>query len=349
MEILKKGLRIVIFLGIGILFIWLSVRELNDEQINSIFENINTVFNTRGVIFILLSMGFNLLAHYIRTLRNILLIHPLGYKPRKSITFYSVLVCYSANLAVPRLGEVLRCTFLQRYEKIPFQKTFGTIVTERIIDLLAWMLILFVAILLNTQLVTTLELNSTTGETLGMWAQNKCSLLLDNYLLLAGMAVAGIGGIFAIYKTKNTWSKWPFFDKITHFFGGLWAGIISLKKAERPGLFLFYTFLLWFLYYMSTYACFFAFDFLDGLGPMPAFVVLAMSTVAFIVAQGGLGVYPVLVAGILMMYGVEYTQGLAAGWVGWTAQTILVLLGGAISMILVSISKRKMKDGEISQ
>ncbi len=341
MSQLKKALQLLLFLGIGVLFIWLSVRNLTEEQIDTIFTDMANVFNARGLFFIALSIMMGMLAFWFRALRNKLMLEALGYTPRTSITLYSVTVAYAANLAVPRLGEVLRCTFIQQYDKIPFQKTFGTIVTERIFDLLAWLLILLTAVLLNTEILSNLIIDPEKGISLGTWLSNTWSSLLNQSFLLAGMAIAGLLLIFAMYKTKERWGKIAIFAKISSIFIGIWEGLISIKDLHRPSLFIFYTVALWLCYFLGTYLCFFAFDYLGQLGPMPAFVVLAVSTVAFIIAQGGLGVYPVIVAGVLMLYGVEYTQGLAAGWIGWSSQTLLSLVGGLVSLLLVSLSKRK--------
>ena len=139
-EKIKKLIQLLIFLGLGVFFIWLSIKDLSPEDITSIKESAAQVKEGHSWIFLLLSAFFLLVAHYVRAVRSVLLIEPLNYKVRNSISFYAVLVCYFSNLAIPRIGEFLRCTFLQRYERVPFQKSLGTIVTERAIDLILFLL-----------------------------------------------------------------------------------------------------------------------------------------------------------------------------------------------------------------
>jgi hypothetical protein len=120
---------------------------------------------------------------------------------------------------------------------------------------------------------------------------------------------------------------------------GLWQGLISIKDLKQPYLFIIYTVAIWLFYFLGTFLCFFAFDFLQPLGPMPAFVVLVAGSIGFMATQGGLGAYPLVVAGILVLYNVEYAQGLAAGWIGWSAQTLMILIVGLAVLILASFLK----------
>lgn len=341
-DLIKKIAQLLIFLGLGILFIWLSVKDLTPDDIQTIKKSISQVNNPVSWTFLLLSLLAGASAHYFRSLRSILLIEPLHYKVRKSMSFYAVMVGYLANLAFPRLGEVLRCTFLQRYEKVPFQKALGTIVTERAIDLILWIILFFTAILLNTSMLSHLIINKEEGISLGMWIENTGKSLLTNYYLYLIIAVIVILGI-VIYITRHKWGKISFFVKVKHIFVGIWQGLISIKDVKHPFLFVFYTIMIWVAYFFGTYLCFFAFDFLSGLGPMAGFAVLVFGSIGFMIAQGGLGAYPLIVAGTLVLYGIDYNEALAAGWVGWSVQTVMILIFGFGSLILASISSRKEK------
>lgn len=124
--------------------------------------------------------------------------------------------------------------------------------------------------------------------------------------------------------------------KIRNFFVGIWQGFISIKDLPRPWHYILWTIGMWIAYFFGTYFCFLAFPYLIPAGPGAAFAVLVFSTIAFMVAQGGLGAYPLMTAGVLFMYNIEYTQGLAAGWVGWLLQTVVVLVIGFLSLILAS-------------
>lgn len=337
---LSKIIQLIIFLGIGIFFVWISIKDLTPEDIQSIKESASKINNPVSWLFIILSLLTGAFSHYIRGLRSVILIEPLGYKVRKNMSFYSVMVCYLANLAFPRLGEVLRCTFLQRYERVPFQKSLGTVVTERAIDAICWLIMLVIVILLNTGLLTELIIDKETGITFGVWLQNKwASLIGNNVLFILGGAFVVLSVI--IYVTRKHWKKVSFFVKIRNFFTGIIQGLLSIKDLKKPLYFILYTILLWVFYFLGVYFCFFAFDYLASLGPFPAFTVLIFGSLGFMIAQGGLGAYPLIVAGVLVLYGIEYSAGLAAGWIGWAVQTVMVIVLGIASLVIASMKERK--------
>ncbi|MBO4654161.1 MAG: flippase-like domain-containing protein [Bacteroidales bacterium] len=340
---LKSVIQLIIFLSIGVFFIWLSLRGMTADDYGKIKEVIVSINNPKSWFFIICSMLTGAVAHYVRALRNIEMIRPLGYEVRKSMGFFSVMVCYFANLGLPRAGEVLRCVFLQKYERVPFQKSLGTVVTERAFDIVCWLVLLIVVIVLNTALLSQVVMDEQTGITLGETLQLKISSMLINYKIYIILGVLAILGVI-VYKTRAQWGKISFFVKIRNFFVGIWQGLVSIKDLKKPWLFVFYTVLMWFLYFFGTYVCFFAFDFLRDLGPAPAFTVLVLSTVAFMVAQGGLGAYPWMVAQVLLLYGVAKEAGLAAGWIGWLGQTVMIIVFGIASLIIASFMKEQNLD-----
>ncbi|MDL2231059.1 flippase-like domain-containing protein [Bacteroidales bacterium OttesenSCG-928-L19] len=341
-KITKQVLQLLLFLGIGIFFVWLSVKDLTSEDWEMIRESASSVNNPRSWTFLMLSLIAGALAHFFRALRSILLLEPLGYKVRTSMSFYAVMVCYLANLAFPRLGEVLRPTFLQRYERVPFQKSLGTIVTERALDMIIWVVLMLVIILLNSTILSDLIVDKENGLSLGMWFQEKGNDMLTNHFLYIIVAVVIILAI-VIWMTRKKWGKIPFFVKIKHFFIDMWHGLISIKDLKNPLLFIFYTLMIWVAYFLGTYLCFFAFDFLSDLGLLAAFTVLVVGSIGFMIAQGGLGAYPWIVANVLVLYKIDLGAGLAAGWIGWTVQTAMILIFGFASLILASLTSRKEK------
>jgi len=339
----KKIVQLIIFLSLGIFFIWFSVKDLSPEDVETIRISAEGVLNPKSLFFIFLSMACGAVAHYFRALRNILLIDPLGYHVRRTTAFYSIMTCYLANLAVPRLGEVLRCTLIQRYDQVPFQKSFGTVVVDRAFDLLVFGMLFILIIFLNKQLLSKLIIDKHDGITLGVWMDEKLMVLWTmKYLIvsiLIGLVVILL--IFRHIKTMRRTSKKEskIVGKIKNIATGLWQGLISIKDLQKPYLFIIYTIGIWVFYYLGIYLCFFAFDFLQNLGFMPAFVVMVVGTIGFIISQAGLGAYPLIVAGILALYGVDYAQGLAAGWIGWSAQQLMVLIVGFTTLILASFLK----------
>ena len=340
---LKNIIQLLIFLGLGVFFIWLSVKDLSKEDLDIIKQSAMQVNNPVSWTFLVLSMLSLATSHFFRSLRSVLLIEPLNYKIRTSMSFYAVMVCYLANLALPRLGEVLRCTFLQRYEKVPFQKSLGTIVTERVIDLTIFLIIFILAIFLNTGVLSNLIINQDTGVSLGEWMNTKIVSMASNhtlYLLAGGVVLF----IILIYLTRKQLMKIPFMTKVKNVLIGIWQGLISIKDVKKPFLFVLYTLLIWVFYFFGTYTCFFAFDFLSQLGFIPAFSCLAFGAIGFMIAQGGLGAYPLIIAGTLVLYGVDYNAGLAAGWIGWSTQTLMVIIFGFISLLLASFAGQKSSE-----
>ena len=134
--------KFVFFLGLGILIIWLSVRNLTLAEKDEIIHS----FRIANYNWVFLAILLGILSHVLRSLRWMIFFEPMGYHPSFKNTFYAVMVGYFANMAFPRLGEVTRCGILAKYEKIPFNKSFGTVVTERALDLIIFFLLFLLTI-----------------------------------------------------------------------------------------------------------------------------------------------------------------------------------------------------------
>lgn len=338
-KILKDILKTLLFVGLGVFFIWLSVKDLSKEDIHMIFTSMALVNNPQGWLFIGLSVLAIVAADLIRAARAELLLKSIHYRPRFSMMFYSVMVCYIANLALPRLGEILRCTFLQRYENIPFQKSLGTVILERAVDVVCWLFLLIIALLLNNGLLSNLIVDQSQQLTLEEWFAQKGLSYVGNYLLYIIIGVIVLL-IVVIRLTRNWWQKRPALVKVANFFKGIWRGFVSIKDIPNPWHFVFWTVAMWICYYLGVYCFFHALPYLNHIGPGAAFTVLIFGTIAFMISQGGLGSYPLITAGIVMLYGIPYTQGLAAGWIGWILQTAVSLILGLFSLVATSFYKR---------
>ena len=304
-----------------------------------IFSSMALVNNPRGWFFITLSVIAIVAADLIRAERARLLLNSIQYKPRFSMMFYSVMVCYIANLALPRLGEILRCSFLQRYENVPFQKSLGTVILERAVDVVCWLFLLIIALLLNNGLLSQLIVDQSTQMTLQDWFAAKGLSYLGNYLLYIILIIIALL-IVLIRITRTWWQKKPALVKVADFFKGIWRGFISIKDLPNPWYFVFWTVAMWLCYFLGVFLFFNALPYLQHIGPGAAFTVLVFGTIAFMISQGGLGAYPLITAGIVMLYGISYTQGLAAGWIGWILQTAVSLILGLFSLIVTSFYKR---------
>lgn len=338
-ELLKKVLKFILFVGVGVFFVWISIRKLSAEDVAHLKESARQVTKGTAWVFLFLAYLAGAVSNYIRALRQRQLLQPLGYETRRSMVFYSVMVCYLANYVFPRLGEVLRCTFLQRYEKVPFEKSLGTVVTERAVDFIIMIFIFIAAFLLNTGLMDSLHIGDLTlRETLhakidGMVSNHTLYIVIGAFILLVAL----------IIFTRKWWSKVALFVKIKDFFVGIWQGLISIKDVRRPWLFIFYSLLIWVLWVLETVFCFQAFDYLSGYTFVMMFTVFAMGNIGFLIGPGGIGTYPLIVAAMIVLYsGAEmYAPGLATGWIAWGVQTVQVLILGLFSLAATALMKRK--------
>jgi hypothetical protein len=337
---LKTIIQFVIFVGLGFFFIWLSLRSLDKEDIRMIFDSMSMINNPFSWFLLVMAALLALFADFARAVRGRLLLETLGYKIRYSMSFYSVMVCYMANLALPRLGEILRCSFLQRFENVPFQKSLGTVVTERAVDIICWIVLLVVAVAMNTSMLSEVVVDQDTQMTVRMWMEQKGLSILSNYFIF--ILIAFFVALYFLFRlTRKWWSHIAWMMKVRSFLVGIWQGVVSIKDLPHPGRYVLWTFIMWIAYFLGTYSCILALPFLSHAGPGAAFSVLIFGTIAFMISQGGLGSYPLITAGILVLYGVSYTQGLAGGWIGWILQTAVSIGFGLLSLVAASFYKKK--------
>ncbi len=328
--------KVIFFLGLGVFFIWIFVRQLTPTQIDEIFDNIQKA----KYEWLVVSLVFGMMSHLARSLRSKLMLEPMGYSPSVANSFYAVMVGYLANLAVPRLGEILRCTFLQRYEKIPFQKTFGTIVAERAIDLAIFFSLFLLVFWIEFERIHDYVDKRVFGPLFGDSGDSN-SMLKYTFIAIC------IVGIILWFVFRKRLRKIRLIQKLEQLALGFWHGMLSVTKIKKKGLFIFYTAMIWVGYFLMTYACFFAFDGLANLTPMAAFTCLVFGTVAFMLVQGGIGLYPVIIAETLSLYGAPETLGYAAGWAGWTVQELMIVIFGTLSLIIVAFNKKTKDENKL--
>ncbi len=325
--------KIIFFLSLGVFFIWIFIRQLTKEQIDEIFDNIQKAKYEWLVVSLLLGM----VSHFARSIRSKLMLEPLGYNPSVANSFYAVMVGYLANLAIPRLGEFLRCTFLQRYEKIPFQKTFGTIIAERAIDLAIFFALFLIVFWIEFERIHEYVDQRVLNPLFG----NSDS---SNSIVKIALILGFVAAMLCWFLFRKRLRKYRLINKLEQLMIGFWHGMLSVTKIKKRALFITYTAIIWIGYFLMTYVCFFAFDGLANLTPMAAFTCLVFGTVAFMLVQGGIGLYPVIIAETLSLYGTSDTLGYAAGWVGWTIQEFMIVIFGTLSLIIVAFHKKSKDD-----
>ncbi|MBO4581923.1 MAG: flippase-like domain-containing protein [Bacteroidales bacterium] len=330
---IKDIVKLILFLCLGVFFVWFSVKDLTAEQRAEIWKNIQYVFVSHKWIYLLICALIGYVSVWLRGIRSVLMINPLGYKMRYSSAYHSVCICYLANMAIPRLGEILRCTVLQKYEKVPFQKSLGTVVTERVIDvLICGLMFLFALVLESDKIIQIL-----TGNHVGANIMHMLSGWGKYVILLALLLMCVI-----IYLLRRRIARFGIVQKMKKILMEFWEGMLSIRKISQPLLFVIYSLLIWLCYYFMFFFALFAFPEVMSLGSdiwLLSLSAVVIGTVGFAIAQGGLGAYPWLISIVMALYGISSEVGLALGWVVWSTESVLYLLIGIISLVIISLKK----------
>jgi uncharacterized protein (TIRG00374 family) len=332
----KDILKLIIFLSLGVFFIWLSVKDLSPEQRSMIITNAKEVFQGNRWVYLLLCVFIGFLSVLFRGLRSVLMLEPLGYKVSKVNSYHAVMIGYLANFAFPRLGEIIRCTVLQTYEKVPFQKTLGTVITERVLDVLLAGLLFLLAFYVEYDKLINLFSGTNLSETIMEMLSGTGKYIAIGIVLLI---------IIIIYALRKKIANLPIYQKVVKIIKEFWEGLISIKKMKRPVLFIMYSLAIWLCFYLMFYVCAFAFPDMVALGPkqmvLASLSCVVIGTVGFVIAQGGLGAYPLLISMVLLLYGIPEESGLAVGWVVWATETLMYLVLGLASILLLLFQKKK--------
>jgi uncharacterized protein (TIRG00374 family) len=329
---LSTILQYLFFLGLGIFLVWWSIRELtvaDKFQIKQALQRARywLVIPVFAILF---------LSHYVRGMRWRLLMEPMGYMPSMTNTFFAVMIGYLANQAVPRLGEVLKCTVLARYEKIPADKLVGTIILERIIDAITLLLIFGITLAIQPGLYTQIM------DTFFTSSKEKDVEKMPGWVLLLIIIgiIAFLIGLWMIIKKKNLRDVGALFKKIL---SRIWQGISAIQHLRKRGLFIFLTLVLWSLYLVGGLLGFHALQETSHYGIREAFTVLSAGSVGMIVTPGGIGAYAYILEKTMQLYGLPKGIALAFGWLLWLAQTVVILIGGLISFVAIPWYNKKIR------
>ena len=329
---LKTILQYSFFLGLGIFLVWWSVKDLTGED----RSHIRTALKNAKYWLIIPVFCVLFLSHYVRARRWRLLIDPLGYKPKQRNVFFAVMIGYLANQAVPRLGEVLKCTVLARYEKVPADKLVGTIILERIIDAVTLLMIFGITIVIQPGIYSQL-VDVVFNSTEQTEAKNVSSTLITG--IVVGIIVLAI----AIWMLDKKKTFKDLFNIGKRIWLSVWQGLSAIQHLKRRWLFIGLTVVLWSLYLAGGYLGFLAFQETSGYGIKEAFTVLSAGSIGMIITPGGIGAYAYLIQKTMQVYGLNEGIALAFGWVLWLAQTVVILIGGLISFVLLPYYNKSQK------
>ena len=323
-------------LGLGILLIWYIYKDLSAEDKNHIAD----AFRNANYWWILLSVFIGVLSHISRAYRWLILLNHMGYQPRLSNSFFSVMIGYIANLAFPRLGEVSRCAVMGKYEKIPFEKLFGTVLAERIIDMIMLFLITLFTILFQLTLLGNFLNEEVIIPLQAKFAGDNSGISLKTIVILSLTGLIIITFFLFKSKMKNIYTK------VREMMLGFAEGLRTVFAIKRKGAFIFHTLLIWALYFLMLYVCFFSLEETKNVSLWGVLSAFVFGSFGIIAVQGGIGAYPAIVTKTLMLFGIAKTIGFAFGWIAWTGQFVMILVFGVISLIFLPITNKKVDQDE---
>ncbi len=304
---------------------WYVYRNYDMQEIQ------RTLKNGVNYWWILLSMIAGLASHFSRTIRWQMLIEPIEKKTKLSNTFFAVMVGYFANLLIPRMGEISRCGVLSRYEKISVTRLIGTVVVERLIDviMLFFCLLLVLAIQFNIVsdfLLKNTDLTKFSSIFYSVWTY----AFIASLVLLFKIFQKRFARTSPYMKLKGLWSKFA-------------EGFFAIKNLKNKWLFIFHTLFIWCMYFLMIYVCFFGFNFTSHLSPLAGLAAFVLGSLGMVApVQGGMGPWHFMVIATLQMYGISQTEGAAFALVVWSALNAMIVITGIVSLILLPVINRKM-------
>ena len=316
---LKKTLQLVLPLLLGIFLCWYAFAQFSTEELALIKEQ----FLKADYSYLWLSVAMGFLSHVSRGIRWQYTLASMHYFPKRYNLVLAVFIGYLLNLTVPRSGEVSRALLINRYDKVPFDKAFGTILTERVIDMCILLLFIAVVFVFQFDLV---------------WH------FLEGYLtfsyIIVVLLVLGLlflGGVYWIYRSTSSFAQ-----KVRKMLSGIKEGIFSILHLKKKWQFIAHTLFIWLMYFWMFYVVFFSMEQTKELSIIQVLTAFVIGSFAIVFTNGGLGAYPLFIAKVLLLFGVTETVGTALGWVIWIAQFLMIILFGGLSFLLLPIINRRL-------
>ena len=306
----KLSLKIFLPISIGLFCIYYSFKDIN-------FLDFKELFIRLDYIWILFGLVLGALSHISRSYRWKFLVDPLGHKLGIKNSILSVFAAYLINYTIPRAGDVARASIISNYEKIPFEKLIGTIIAERIVDMICISVLILISLLyeferISEKIITLLS-----------------SVNFDNFLIFLITIFLIIFLAFIILK------RFKFHKKFSNFLTGLKSGLTVIMRMEQKFAFIAHSIFIWLMYVFMFYVTSFAFSDLHGTNFFHLLISFTLAALSIMFSNGGIGIYPLAVEESLYWYGIEAVNGLAFGWVMWLSQTIMVIIFGGLSLFIL--------------
>ena len=308
--------KILLPISIGVFCIYFSFRNINFSDFTKYFYQINYSWVFLGIIL-------GALSHLSRSYRWKFLIEPLGYKLGLANSILAVFSAYLINYTIPRAGDIARATMISKYEKIPLDKTIGTIVAERAIDVVCILIIIGIGLIIEFQKISEKLISLIEGQELS-------TILI--YVTTISMFVI----VLFLFLKKS-----KYYNSMLNFLSGITQGVTVVFRMEKRNSFIFHSIFIWLMYLLMFWVTSMAFIELHDFSFYQFMISFTLAALSIMLSNGGIGIYPLAVEESLGWYGVQSTTGLAFGWVSWLSQTMMVVIFGGLSLFILPFINRK--------
>lgn len=309
-----KYIKALIPILIGIACIYYSTTTLSQEDINSIIES----FSNAKYSWVIFGVILGALSHISRSYRWKYLLEPLGYKISFINSVLAIFSGYLINYTIPRSGDIARGTIVYKYENIPLDKAIGTIVAERAIDVLCIGVLIIIGLFINYELIANKLYEASS---------------FINLKLLIIILITTILIFYFLLSLKN--QTHPIFSKVQDFFKGLYQGFIIIFQLENKLLFIFHSIFIWLMYVLMFYVTSLAVSELPDLSFSSMLISFILASLTIVFTPGGIGAYPLAVQISLSWFGINAVSSLSFGWIMWTSQTLMIIIFGGLSLIIL--------------
>jgi uncharacterized protein (TIRG00374 family) len=326
---IKNTIKYISFLSIGAVLLYFAFKDIPLDKFLNDVKNANWFWIAMNILF-------GILAFISRALRWRISIEPLGYKPKNINSFYALMTGYLANMAFPRLGEITRCSVLYKTDKIPVAKLLGSVIVERALDLLILIALMIFVFFYKINFFGKFIYEKVINPFL-LSLQNKFGNAGIIYYIIIAITITSV---LIIYYNRKKLKQLSIYTKIKKLTQEIVEGLKVIYTMKKKTQYIIHTFLIWFFYILMTYSVFFAIPETADLNFADAIFVLVFGGIGMALpVQGGFGTYHAIVALSLTIYKIPYESGLVFATISHEAQTILVLITGGISAIIVSVKK----------
>lgn len=332
-----KTLNFFVFLAIGILLLYFAFKGVNVDTLVKDLRQAN-------YYWVLLSLAFAFIGYVSRAYRWKLLIEPLNYNPPVKNVFYALMFGYLANFAFPRIGEISRCGSLTKSDKIPMDSLIGTVIIERAIDMVVLLLLLVIVFVAKI-------------ESFGLFIKENVLIPISNkfintvdfsiyYWIIILVILGTLIGLFYFFRKR--FKRVKIIIKIRKLIRGVISGVKTVTKMRSRSAFFFHTLVIWLMYFLMTYVVVFSIPATQSLSPIDALFLLVIGGLGMSApVQGGIGAFHWIISSGLGLYGISKAEGLVFATIQHESQTILVVIIGIFSILMLFINSRRKRKNNI--